>query len=448
MNTTWSRPTKYIAGVGLVLLAVYLIYLSRSVLSILIIAALIAMIVHPAINWLQVRARLPRGLAVALVYLVGVILVPLALALAIPAIINAVNYVISLDYQAITRSIMEWTRGTLSAIKNAQLPIASLDMYLDRIADALLEQIQPVAPTTPQGEAPPVSTILQSLSTALTTTFGAAAGLVGSVVSSVALVFFMLLASIYMSLGAHTYREMFLRSVPEVYQPEIITLMGRIGRQWNAFFQGELLLMLIIGVMSWVGLTILGVPGAIYLAIVAGLLELIPNLGPIIATVPAVIVALLQGSTHLPVDNLVLAALVVGLYVLIQQLENNLIVPRVLGGAVDLPPLIVLIGVLVGATVSGVLGALLATPMIASLREITRYVYRKILGQDPYPPEEQKAAEQKNGQFTALAVMMRGWVERINKSRRTARKEISGPIPNSGAESKESAQEEPPAPGE
>ena len=88
MNTTWSRPTKYIAGVGLVLLAVYLIYLSRSVLSILIIAALIAMIVHPAINWLQVRARLPRGLAVALVYLVGVILVPLALALAIPAIIS------------------------------------------------------------------------------------------------------------------------------------------------------------------------------------------------------------------------------------------------------------------------------------------------------------------------------------------------------------------------
>ncbi len=92
--------------------------------------------------------------------------------------------------------------------------------------------------------------------------------------------------------------------------------------------------MLVIGVMSGLGLAALGVQGALYLGITAGLLEIIPNIGPLIALIPAVLVALLQGSNHLAVSPLVLAGMVIVLYVLIQQIENNLIVPHVLGGAV------------------------------------------------------------------------------------------------------------------
>jgi predicted PurR-regulated permease PerM len=91
---------------------------------------------------------------------------------------------------------------------------------------------------------------------------------------------------------------------------------------WNAFFRGELTLMLLIGVIGWLGLAALGVPGAPYLGIIAGLLEIIPSLGPIIATVPAVIVALLQGSTYLQISPLFLAGLVILLYVLVQQRNN------------------------------------------------------------------------------------------------------------------------------
>jgi hypothetical protein len=78
---------------------------------------------------------------------------------------------------------------------------------------------------------------------------------------------------------------------------------------------------------------------------------------------------------------------VIGFYILIQTLENSIIVPRVLGGAVELHPLIVLTGVLVGATTWGILGALLAAPTIASCREIIIYLYNKILDQDPFPPD-------------------------------------------------------------
>lgn len=185
---------------------------------------------------------------------------------------------------------------------------------------------------------------------------------------------------------------------------------------WSAFFRGELTLMLVIGVISWLGLTILGMPGALYLGIIAGLLELIPNLGPIIATIPAAIVALLHGSSYLPVSPLAMALLVVLFYILVQQLENNLIVPRILGEAVDLPPLVVMTGVLVGATAAGLLGALLVTPIIASAREILHYIYGKMLGKDPFPPGE-VVIEPEPQPVSWLKRALRRWTQGVTRAR-------------------------------
>ena len=112
--------------------------------------------------------------------------------------------------------------------------------------------------------------------------------------------------------------------------------------------------MLVVGVMTTIGLAALGMPGALYLGIIAGLLEIIPNLGPIIAAVPAVIVALIQGSASLPISNLAFAGLIILFYILVQQVEDKLIVPRVLGAALELPPLIVMTGIVVGASVGGI----------------------------------------------------------------------------------------------
>jgi predicted PurR-regulated permease PerM len=165
-------------------------------------------------------------------------------------------------------------------------------------------------------------------------------------------------------------------------------LIARIERMWNAFLQGELRLMLVIGVITTIGLTALGMPGALYLGIIAGLLEIIPTIGPIIAAVPAVIVALVQGSAYLPIGNLAFAGLIILFYILVQQVENNLIVPRVLGDAVDLPPLVVMTGAVIGASVGGILGVMLATPVIATGREILGYLYRKLLDREPFPREE------------------------------------------------------------
>jgi predicted PurR-regulated permease PerM len=148
--------------------------------------------------------------------------------------------------------------------------------------------------------------------------------------------------------------------------------------------------MVFIGFMVWIGNLLLGTRQALLLGIIAGLMELIPNIGPIIATIPAVILALIFGSSHFDISNTVFALVVVIFYVLIQILENQVVVPKILGDAVDLPPLVVIIGVTIGGATIGILGVFLATPVISTGKAVFMYLYNKILEPPPEaaPPEE------------------------------------------------------------
>jgi predicted PurR-regulated permease PerM len=318
---------------------------------------------------------------VGLVYLGLAILVPVVILLTIPAITDALVYVGNLDYEIILQSSAEWLRSTLTTIKAAQLPVAGLDAYVDRAVDTVLIAFQPFSPTAVVP--PSLEAILQPLSSALRSVVEAGANLVGTVISQAVRIGFIFLVSIYISLEAHTYRDTLLQTAPAAYRPEISILLDRIEQVWNAFFHGELILMLVVGVTTTIGLAALGMPGALYLGIFAGLLEIIPNLGPIIAAVPAVIVALILGSVSLPISHLSFAVLIILFYIVVQQVEDKLIVPRVLGAALELSPLIVMVGFVVGASVGGILGALLATPVIASGREILHYIYRKMQEEEP-----------------------------------------------------------------
>jgi predicted PurR-regulated permease PerM len=127
-------------------------------------------------------------------------------------------------------------------------------------------------------------------------------------------------------------------------------------------------MMIFIGVVVWLGNLVLGNSNALLLGIISGLMELIPNLGPAIALVPGVLMALLFGSSHLAVSPVLFALIVLAFYLLVQFFENQVVVPKIMGDAVDLPPLVVLIGVFVGGATVGILGIFLATPVIATGR--------------------------------------------------------------------------------
>ncbi len=144
---------------------------------------------------------------------------------------------------------------------------------------------------------------------------------------------------------------------------EIKEFFHEIDNQLGNWIRGEMILMTIIGLMTFLGLIALKIPYALPLAIIAGLLEIVPNIGPIFSAVPAIAVAFLTFGW--PV-----ALAVTVLYIVIQQLENNLIVPKIMRSSVNINPLVSILGILIGAKLFGVIGALLAVPIFIVCRTI------------------------------------------------------------------------------
>ena len=136
--------------------------------------------------------------------------------------------------------------------------------------------------------------------------------------------------------------------------------------------RGELILMFTIGLVTFVGLTLLNIPYALPLAILAGVLELIPNLGPTISAIPAIIIAF---AVHGPVSGIA----VLGLSIAIQQAENNLLVPRIMKDSAQVGSLVVILAILIGAQFGGALGALLAVPLYITARSWYSFYFRPTL---------------------------------------------------------------------
>ncbi|RME83793.1 MAG: AI-2E family transporter, partial [Caldilineae bacterium] len=194
---------------------------------------------------------------------------------------------------------------------------------------------------------------------------------------------------------------------PPAYQAEWRELWRRTGVIWNAFFRGQIILSASVGVAVWLGLSIIGVPGALALGVLSGVLEVIPNLGPVLAALPALLLALLQGSTNYPeTSHLTIMLVTIVFYIGIQQVENLFLVPRILGQSVGIHPALVLVGVAAFTFQFGILGAFVATPTIATLQLWFSYFHARILLQEPFPlaispePEPQAQAPPEGEELT------------------------------------------------
>ena len=406
MTVEWRTGTRYLVGVGLVVVVAGLVYISRPILPELVLASLVAFLVRPVIEFFRSRLRFPKAAAIAVTYvLVGfaLLVVPLIF---LPHAINAVTFVLSIDFQSVFDTVVRWLIDTLTVWKVNGLHFFGLVVPMQAAVDPVLQALQNPGAALPTS----FSSLTSILSSLLTFVSRGAAGVVGTVAASLLSLAFTLLASLYLSVDGPKMARSLLDGIPEAYRPELVELFDRLRRVWDSFVRGQLLLMLIIGTVVGVGAAILGLPNALSLGLLAGFLELIPSLGPFLATVPAVLIALLQGSSHFALPNGWFALIVLAFYMGVQSLENTLIVPRVLGDAVKVHPLVILAGVLVGAATAGVLGVFLAAPVIASLREILGYLYRKVLNVDPFPVVPSGAMEEPSASGASGS-----WRERLPK---------------------------------
>ncbi len=222
---------------------------------------------------------------------------------------------------------------------------------------------------------------------------------VGGIVQVIVTFLLVFFLSLYMTKDSPSIRRYIEGLFPRNYQSEWIDLLRRMGYIWQSFFRGQLILCLVIGFTTWLALEMAGMPGALLLGIVAGTLEIIPTLGPTLSMIPAVIIALIQGSTVLNaygVNNFGFAMITLAIYFIIQQLENYILVPRIIGRGVNLHPIVVLCGVGIGFNLFGILGALFAAPVLASLRVMGGYIHAKLLDYPPFqnqpiPPDQRSS---------------------------------------------------------
>lgn len=163
-------------------------------------------------------------------------------------------------------------------------------------------------------------------------------------------------------------------------------MLYELGQVWNAYLRGQLTLALFMGVVVFTIATLIGMPNPLILGMISLLLEFIPSIGSGLAIFPAAILALTaQSSTFPGLQGLPFALTVVIIWALLQNIEAYILVPRIMGGSLNLHPIAVILGIIAGSSLAGVLGIILAAPTVASLRIFGQYIYGKLMDRDPFP---------------------------------------------------------------
>src|SRR5881275_2779486 len=186
-----------------------------------------------------------------------------------------------------------------------------------------------------------------------------------------------LVISLYLLVDGPRFPERSLAIIPAQHRTKALFLQDNVSRVLGGYLRGQLTLALIIGVLAGVGTALLGLPYAVVLGVLAGLFELVPMFGPILSVVPAVLVAL-----FMPFPTVVWVLL---FFLAIQQIENNVLAPRISGHAVGLHPLGAMFALLAGFQLAGLLGGLFAVPLAGVLWVLLGAAYRNVLTEPPTP---------------------------------------------------------------
>jgi predicted PurR-regulated permease PerM len=354
----WSLPVRYTVFVLVLIVFAVLLWIVRGVLEPLIIAAFIAYLIHPLVNILISRTRLSRNASVNLVYFIS-----LGLIIGTPATLTPLFFD---EFTQVFRDVLNLFNQLIVSLEKPNL-IPGLPIDFGQWANRLAQFRTTFLSSLPD----------QLLKLASKTSVGA-------------LWLLVILVAIYYFLSKWpALRNGFISAFPEKYNAELNELYLRVRRIWMSYLRGQLLLMLMVGVAFTVAWSIIGIPGALVLGVIAGFLTIIPDVGPFIAFVFAFGVALLEGSNwwgSLP--HLIVALIVAAVYLFLILLKNFWVRPVVMGRSVHMNEALVLISIILATVLWGILGALLIVPVLASLAVVADYLRRRVLGMPPFPPAE------------------------------------------------------------
>ncbi len=331
-KVTFSISTESLLRILLVAIGAWFLWVIHSIIALIFVCLILSSALTPTVEYLQ-RYRIPRILSVILIYVVFLTL--------ITTVIAGIAGPIATEVKNLAQQLPRYYDEVNASIENLQNSSSIPFLTPSRLQN--------------------LSGGLDSMITNLTSlASGNAFTVVSAVFGGVISVVLALVITFYFIIQHGAVRYFIMWVVPRGREEETIAIIEKIQTKLGLWLRGQLLLSLIIFLLDYVGLKILGVQYALVLALLAGVLEVVPYLGPILSAIPAVFLTLATSGWFL-------AVLVLALYTLVQQLENHIILPKVMAKSVGLNPLVVIVAVLIGAKLSGVVGALMAVPVATAI---------------------------------------------------------------------------------
>ena len=354
MSKSWSKTSRYLTFIILLAASLWFILGARDLIESLAIAALLAYILNPLVTFVNKRARVSRNWTVLLVYLLSIAgLVTLGI-IFIPVIPEEAADLVA-ELEVILEQIETDYLSEPINILNYEVSLAPLLPDITAISPESL-----ISPDIILNAVQATSTNVGWLLVILVTTF-------------------------YLLQDWARLRDWLFQWAPDGYSDDVRRLYDEIRTVWNQYFRGQLRLSLIIGILTGIGTAAVGLPGAVIFGISAGVFDVLLSVGPVLVTVVAAVVSIFAGSTYLPVTNLVFMLIVVGIFSVIQILENVWLRPRIMGQSLNIHPAIVFIAIIASLALAGVLTALIIIPVLASIAVLARYLHAKIFDLEPWP---------------------------------------------------------------
>ncbi len=367
-SKSWSTTTRYIVLILMLAALLWLVFAARELIGPLAIAALLAYVLNPVVRAICAGSRLSRSWAVLLVYLLFLLVFAVAAVLLAPQLpplaarlSDQLTEIIVVVEEAVATPIVVF--GTTHSLETV---VANWPALAQSVSQPDL----------------------------LISAFAATS-------ENLAWVLIVLVTTYYLLLDAPRLRNWVLGVVPEGYEADARILYAQINAIWSQYLQGQFRLMLFVGVMTGIVAVAIGLPGALAFAVLAGLLDIVMSVGPLVVMIIGAIVAFVAGSNYLPISNLWFAVLVAVLFSAINVIENIWLRPRIMGASVRLHPAIVFIAVVGSLTLAGILTALFIVPLIGSALVVGRYFYCKVLDVDPWTSDSDGLVSFENAYSTA-----------------------------------------------
>lgn len=365
----WGAMTKLVIALTFIAILAGVLVRFQSIIAPLLMAFILAYLFYPLASALNRRLRFSWRAAVGSIYILLVLILLAIITVGGLGLVQQIQSLIKLvenslvELPELVASILEWVN------LHSPIPVDLGVLGINSLNEQLISVVQPLLGRTGQ--------------------------LLGTVASGAAQVFgwaaFVLLVSFFVLSESGGLREGIIKIDVPGYNEDIARLGRELGRIWNAFLRGQIILFMMAVVTYTILLSALGLRYALGLALLAGLARFLPYVGPAINWVVLVLVAYFQGFKLFGMEPLSYTLLVVILALLVDQIFDNLVSPRLMADTLKVHPAGVLVMALVAANLLGILGIIIAAPFLATLQLVGRYILRKMFDQDPWPEPESDA---------------------------------------------------------